>query len=468
MNGQTSLDLTRFAARRAQLTTKVQGPILLLGNGERSRNLPMNKVPFRQDSTFLYFTGCSTPGAAAVLDDDGFTLLLPEPADDDALWHGVVPSLGAQGRTFGAQHVAPRSTLSSLIGGRRVSTLAVADENTNREIQALTGTSLSFGVQHGDECLMDAVIDMRRAKDGAELDQMRAAARHTEAAFEAVMTATRAGSHERTLNALFEGVLAARGCTTGYQTILTQAGEVLHNHGHNEPLTPGRLVLLDGGGEVPSGYGVDITRTWPVSGRFEGRQKAAYEAVLAAQLAAIDVARIGVQNRAVHDAASRVLAQWLRDEGLLLVDPDTSVETGAHAAFFPHGVGHHLGLDVHDLENFGDRSSYPPGVVRPDLFGTAYLRMDLPLEQDWVITVEPGFYVVPAIIEDPTLARHFNGLVDLDRAREWYGFGGIRIEDDVHVTPDGPVVLTQVPKTVRDLESIVGTGPSAEERLCCT
>jgi Xaa-Pro aminopeptidase len=455
------------ADRRRRLAERVGAPILLPGNGHRSTNLPMNHVRFRQDSNLLYFTGCDLPDAAALLHEGRCTLFLPRPAADDALWHGPTPPPDAIGLALGVDAVLPRAALSaSLPVGTR--TVAVGDEEVNRELAQALGRPLRFGVAPGDVDLIDAIIALRRAKGPEEIAALREAARHTEAAFDAVMRGCRPGGGERALAALFEGVLAARGLSTGYATILTQSGEVLHHHGHADPLVAGRLLLLDGGGELPSGYGVDITRTWPVSGRFEPRQRAAYEAVLAAQRAGIEAARVGVRNRAVHDAASRVLAEWLRDEGLLRVDPDEAVATGAHAAFFPHGIGHFLGLDVHDLEAFGDRPSYPPGQGRPEPFGTRYLRMDLPLEPGWVITVEPGFYVVPAILEDPSLREHFGDRVDFERARAWYGFGGIRVEDDVHITAAGPEVLTAVPKEVDALEAIVGAGPTAEERLCCT
>lgn len=462
------MDIAHHAPRRHELNRRVDGPILLLGNGDRSRNLPMNKLPFRQDSTFLYFTGCAIPGAAALLEDGTFTLFVQRPADDDALWHGHTTTLPQIAERYGASQACPRDTLADAIKGRSVKTLAVADESVNRELTALTGVALSFGGAHGDAALMDAVIDMRRTKGPEELNAMRAAAAHTEAAFDAVIRGTHVGGHERSLTALFEGVLSARGLTTGYDTILTQSGEVLHNHNHGDPLTAGRMVLLDGGGELTSGYGVDITRTWPVDGTFTSRQRSAYEAVLQAQLAGIAAARVGVRNRVVHDASCRVLTEWLCSEGLITASADDAMARHAHALFFPHGIGHHLGMDVHDLENFGDRSSYPIGQGRPEPFGTRYLRMDLPLQAGWIITVEPGFYVVPAILEDPALVAQFADIVDVDKARSWYGFGGIRIEDDIHITANGPDVLTRVPKTVADIEAIVGQGMSAEERLCFT
>lgn len=461
------VDAARHAARRGRLRQRVEGPILLLGNGTRSRNLPMGPLPFRQDSTFLYFTGCALPNAAALLDDDGMTLFLESHGPDDALWHGLTPGLEELGARYGADRVRDAGDLAEaaqLHSGAHV--LAVADEQRNRAAEGWLGRPLRFGAEHGSEALVDAVIDLRRRKDAWEIEQITEAARITAVAHRAAMAATHPGGHERALAAWFDAVLALHDCVTGYDTILTQAGEVLHNFRHDTPLQGGRLVLLDGGAELRSGYGADLTRTWPVSGRFTARQRAAYDAVLEAQEASIALCTPGTRYRAVHDASSSVLAQFLADEGLLRCSAEVAVETGAHALFFPHGVGHHLGLDVHDLENFGDRPSYAPGASRPDQFGTCNLRLDLPLEPGWVVTVEPGFYVVPQILEAPELRARFAEHVDFDRAASWLGFGGIRIEDDVHVTDQGPSLCSALVRAAEDIEALVGTRPGPEELLC--
>ena len=454
-------------ARRAELSRRVDHPVLLMANGVRARNLPMNALPWRQDSSFLYYTGCDLPDAGALIEDGALTLYLPEVGPDDALWHGPSPTNDERAQALGADAWRPITELETRARAAKPLVLAVGDTEVNRRVTDWTGVPLVFGSQNGSDALIDAIIAQRRVKSDAELDAMRVAARHSKAAHEAVIAATRPGTHERTLNALFTAVLAARGCTTGYGTILTQRGEVLHNHHHDGRCESGRLMLLDGGGEVPSGYGVDITRTWPVSGTFTARQRAAYEAVLEAQLASIEACREGTWYREAHDASSAVIARFLADEGLLRCAPEDAVQMGAHALFFPHGVGHHLGLDVHDLENFGDRPSYPPGMSRPDQFGTCYLRLNLPLVADWVVTIEPGFYVVPAILQDPTLRERFRQVVDFDKAAEWVGFGGVRIEDDIRITEGEPEVLTQVVKTVSEVEALVGTGGSVEERLLC-
>jgi Xaa-Pro aminopeptidase len=462
------LDASTFRRRRARLATRVQGPILLVGNGERSRNLPMNKPPFRQDSTFLYFTGCDVPGAAALLVDGQCTLFLADAHPDDPLWHGTRAPVTPEG--LGVDAIASLGTLEDRAASLRPRTLAVADDARTSLAARLSGTTLAWGsgdpAAHGDDALVDAVIALRRSKEEDEIAELREAARITARAFRAVVRATHPGSHERSLWTLFEAVLRMGGCTTGYDTILTQSGEILHNYAHTDPLGAGRLLLLDGGGEVASGYGVDITRTWPVSGRFDPRQAAAYDAVLEAQRAAIALCTVGTRYRAIHDAGARVLARFLCDEGLVRGSPDDAVESGAHALFFPHGIGHLLGLDVHDLENFGDRPAYAPGERRPAPFGTRNLRLDLPLEAGWVVTIEPGLYAVPAILDDPALRAQFREQVDFDRAARWIGFGGIRIEDDVLVGPSGPEVLTRaVPKERAELEAEIGSGPSAEALL---
>ncbi len=453
--------------RRARLRAHVEGPILLLGNDERPRNLPLDPFPFRQDSTFLYFVGATEPGAVALLDDDGCTLFLPSRPPDDALWHGPSPSWEAERDRLGVDRIRPRSALESTLGDRRPKTLAVADPRMSALGARLSGQTLAFGSDPGTEELVDAVIRLRRPKAPLELEELRRAAAATDTAFRAVMAATRPGTTERALAALFQGVLAARGLVPGYPPILTVHGEILHNREHVHPCREGQLLLLDGGGEVDTGYTVDVTRTWPVSGAFTGRQRAVYDAVLEAQRQAITACRAGVRYRAVHDTASRVLATFLRDEGLLRCPVEEALETGAHGVFFPHGTGHLLGLDVHDLEAFGDRPSYPPGQARPPQFGTRNLRLDLPLEASWVVTVEPGIYLVPGILADQELRETLGGRVDWERAEDWLGFGGIRLEDDVVVTDDSPEVLTSaIPKDPAAVEALVGSGPTAEERLC--
>jgi Xaa-Pro aminopeptidase len=349
--------------------------------------------------------------------------------------------------------------------GRLVS-LAVPDAQQTALAARLTGLDLRYPAKPGPDALVDAVIALRRTRDAWELDQMRDAAKATRAAHVAAMKATRPGGHEREIAALFDAVLAAHGATPSYQSIVTVRGEVLHNHHYTNRLEAGQLLLLDGGGELAGGLATDVTRTWPVSGRFDARQRDVYQLVLDTNVAAIARVRAGARYRDIHFAAMGQIAEGLRSLGLLKVGADLAVESGAVGLFFPHGVGHLIGLDVHDLENFGDRPAYAPGRSRPTQFGARYLRLDLDLQPDVVVTIEPGVYFVPAILRDPALRAAHAAHVDFDAAERWLGFGGVRVEDDVRVTEGDPEVLTAaIPKTVDALESLVGSGPSAAERL---
>lgn len=456
-----------LAGRRAALLARVRAPVLLVSNGVRARNLPINALPFRADSTFLYFTGCDEPGAAALIDDDGLTLFLTPPADDDALWHGFVDTLEDRRARWGADRARPLAELEAACRphrGRLVS-LAVPDAAQTALAARLTGEDLDYPRQPGSEALVHAVIALRRRHDPWELDRMREAAAVAARAHRAAMRATRPGENERHVAALFDAVVAAQGATTSYPSIVTVRGEILHNPHHRHPLGPDDLLLLDGGAEV-DGYASDITRTWPVRGRFDARQRDVYQLVLDTQLACIELVRPGVRYRDIHFEAMRRIAEGLRTLKLLTVGADEAVETGAVGLFFPHGVGHLLGLDVHDLENFGDRAAYAPGRRRPEQFGARYLRLDLDLEPDLCVTIEPGVYVVPAILGDRELRAAHAGRVDFARAEGWIGFGGVRIEDDVRVTDGAPEVLTHAtPKAIAELEALIGDGPSAAERL---
>ncbi len=448
------------SARREALLARMGRPILLGGVGVRARTLPGYGVAFRQDSTFLYLVGPAGPGAYAWIDERGTTLFLPPTPPGDALWHGPSPSPAARAAALGVDRVADLVDLPALVQRARPAVLAVPDEAVNRQLTAWTGVPLAFGQHHGDAELVHAIIELRRTKDAADVAALREAAEATVAAHRLTMAATRPGVSERALFAVFRAALDARGAVEGYDTILTQRGEILHHHGHEGVCADGALLLCDGGGEsLATGFTADVTRTWPVSGRFSPRQRAAYDAVLAGHAAALTAAQPGARWRDVHLASALPIAHFLVDEGLLRdISAEDAVAEGAHALFYPHGVGHFLGLDVHDLEAYGDLATYPPGARRSAQFGLNHLRVDLPLEAGWVMTVEPGFYVVAEILADPALRAGPGRWLHGDTAAAWVGFGGIRIEDDVLITRDGPLVLTDgLPRAADEVEALVGT-----------
>jgi len=433
----------------------MERPILLMGMGHRARNLPMNHVPFRQDSNFLYCTGCKEANSALILYRGESILFLEDHPVEDALWHGSVSSLEERRVQYGVDRVLPHTELEQFCATiPNCATLAVADLAVNQRAQKITDLALSFGHEIGDLELIDALILLRRKIQDEELQDIRRTMPITRAAHIAAMRATRPESHERIVAAAFHHELAKVGLESAYRSIVTVHGEILHNEHYRHSLKSGQLLLLDGGAESSSGYATDITRTWPVDRMWEDRQLRAYKAVLAAQEAAIAQVQVGNRYRNVHDAASSVIAEFLKAEGLLRISTQEAVSSGAHALFFPHGIGHLIGLDVHDMENFGDRPAYPPGRSRSEQFGTAYLRLDLDLEARMLVTIEPGFYVVPSILQDERLRSRFHDAYHWDRVAQWEGFGGIRIEDNVLCTTEGPDVLSQsIPKHPTEIDA---------------
>jgi Xaa-Pro aminopeptidase len=450
--------------RRRKLQAAVPGPIVLIGHTLLPRNYPANTLPFRQDSTFLYYTGCNLPGAAALLTHEaGFELYVPEPHEDDELWHGSGSGSAELLDRCGADRVWPREALAGRMAALRSSgaelhTVPVADPAALAELRSLTGLRLVCGAVDaasggGSEALLDAIIAQRLIKDAEELDEIRTALAVTRRAHLAARELSRPGATERQIAGRVAEIFVEAGHAEAYGSIITVRGEVLHCPEHKNSLEAGQILLIDAGSEAPSGYASDITRSFPVSGRFDSFQRDVYSTVLRAQEAAIERCRPGVRYREVHFEACRVLAEGLVDLGLLQGKPEDLVETGAHALFFPHGIGHLLGLDVHDLEGYGDRAGYAPGRRRSEQFGAAYLRLDRDLAPGMVVTIEPGLYFVPAILHRKSFQERFAGQVRLDRAERHLRFGGIRIEDDVAVTETAAEVLSaDIPKQLAEVE----------------
>ncbi|MFO0631438.1 MAG: M24 family metallopeptidase [Nannocystaceae bacterium] len=298
----------------------------------------------------------------------------------------------------------------------------------------------------------------RLCHDEAGIALIRRAVEGTRAAHLAGMAVTRAGLREADVRATMERELARRQLPCAYGSIVTVHGEVLHAREDGNLLADGDLLLADVGGEC-HGWASDVTRTWPVSGRFSSTQRELYDVVLAANEAAIAMVRPGVRYRDVHLCASLVLARGLVALGILHGEPEGLVERGAHAMLFPHGVGHLLGLDVHDMEDLGDRAGYAPGRSRSPQFGLGYLRLDRELQPGMVVTIEPGLYRVAALLDDEVRCGPFvrDGSLDRERLAHFADVRGIRIEDDVLCTPTDPVVLTaDIPKAPDAVCAAVG------------
>ncbi len=425
------------------------------------RNYAANTFAFRAGSHFLYFVGRAIEGGVLAVFADGRSVLLrPRPPADDALWHGPQPDDATLAARLGVE-IRDLEDVSEVLDPRHASTLPAIDALTQHTQSNLLGRPIAARVLEGDDAaLADAVITLRLTHDAHAIAELRAAAQATHAAHVAGMKASHPGLREWHVRAAMIGALAHENCGVAYEPIVTVHGEVLHNHHYEHALAPHDLVLADVGAETAGGWAGDVTRTWPVSGTFSATQRALYEVVLASQARAIAKVRPGVRYRDVHLEASLAIAEGLVALGILRgASPTDLVVEGAHALFFPHGVGHLLGLDVHDMEDLGDRAGYAPDRTRSAQFGLGYLRLDRDLVPGMAVTIEPGYYRVPAILEDAALAPLVERFVDRAALARFDDVRGIRIEDDVLVTAEGCEVLTaSIPKSIDEVQVCVRSG----------
>lgn len=440
-----------FAERRERLDRALPGPKLFVAGLPRPRNFTHNPYPFRAESHFLYFVGRGLPGAALVIDGPSTTLYVEPATPDEAMWFGPRPSLAELADEMEIS-VRPASELSPKPGTR---TLPPQDAETAFWLADLLGRDVEPGggdrLEGGDADLASSVVDLRLVHDEAAIAQLRYAAVVTAEAHAAGRAATRAGNRESTVRAQMEAAMTERGLGTAYLPIVTTHGNVLHAGFTERDLVPGDLLLADVGAETAEGWASDVTRVWPVSGRFSPSQRDLYEVVLRAQTAAIASVRPGIRFLHVHQAAGLELARGLAELGILRGDPTDLYHAGAIAPFFPHGVGHLLGLDVHDMEDLGDRAGYAPGRTRLRGLGDRYLRLDRDLAKGMCVTIEPGFYRIPGLTESE-LAPSVRGCISDAELARFSDVRGIRIEDDVLVTEDGCEVLTDaIPKSAEQV-----------------
>ncbi|MFW6050652.1 MAG: aminopeptidase P N-terminal domain-containing protein [Myxococcota bacterium] len=452
-------------ARRERLAERVgRAPVLLMAGAPVPRNFPANPHPFRASSHFLYFVGRAPPGSAALMESGSCALFVPRPDPDDILWHGpperdTAALEEATGCTV--RHLDELEAAVARAGGQ-VATLPAPDAASRALQQELLGRPIRTGWLVGpDERLAEAVVALRLVHDAEAVAELRRAVDATAAAHRGGMAATRPGLREREVWAAMQAELTARGSPPAYGPIVTVRGEVLHDETQHRALRPEDLLLADVGGESAGGWASDVTRTWPVTGRFTPSQRALYEVVLTAQRAAIAAVAPGARFRDVHLAACRALAEGLVGLGILRGDPEELVGDGVHALFFPHGVGHLIGLDVHDMEDLGDRAGYPPGRTRDPRFGLSALRLDRELASGMAVTIEPGFYQVPGLLADPARVGLSDAAVDRAQLARHADVRGIRIEDDVLVTDGGAEVLSAaIPKEPSEVEAAVGIRPT--------
>ena len=445
-----------FSARRNRLSGRFSGPALFVSGLSRPRNFAGNRYPFRAESHFLYFVGRAIEGAALLIGPEKSTLFAPLPDPEAELWGGRQPSLEELSRDL-AIEVRP---IDELEAPEHLATLPAQDAESSIWQSELVGRDIihgsGFELEGRDRDLGDAVIEIRLEHDAAAITQMRFAANVADRAHRAGMRATRPGLREFGVRAPMEAAITASGCACSYNSIVTVHGEVLHNERHDGLLNDDDLLLADVGAETPEGWASDVTRVWPARGEFSTTQRAVYDVVLASQRAAIAAVRPGVRYLTVHREAGLEMLRGLLDLGIFRGDLQDLYARGAAALFFPHGIGHLLGLDVHDMEDLGDRAGYAPDRVRSTSAGDRYLRLDRDLRAGMCVTIEPGFYQIPALLSNAKEMAGIEAALDRKRLAEFADVRGIRIEDDVLVTAEGCDVLTSmIPKTADEVEAAV-------------
>ncbi len=455
-----------YAGRREALRREIKSGIAVFpGNTEAAFNYPANTYQFRQDSTFSYFFGLNQPDLAGIIDfDNGVDLLFGNDVDmDDIIWMGPQPSMADRGKLVGIDRTAPLPGFGDTIAealkkGRKVHFLPPYRGETKIQLWTLLGIPVAEQKAAASVELIKAVVKLRSIKSAEEVAEIE---RMVDVAYQMHTTAMKMahpGIVEQEIAGTIEGIALANAGPVSFPVILSINGQTLHNHYHGNTLSEGRMMVVDAGCESEESlYSSDITRTVPVGGKFNERQRGIYEIVLNANLKAIAAIKPGIPYREVHLLAARTIADGLKSLGLMKGDTVAAVEAGAHALFFPHGLGHMMGMDVHDMENLGENYvGYDEEITRASQFGTAFLRLGRRLQPGFVLTVEPGIYFIPALIEQWKSEGKFTEFINYEKVETYKDFGGIRIEDDVLVTETGNRVLGRpIPKTVAEIEAIM-------------
>jgi Xaa-Pro aminopeptidase len=455
-----------YMQRRLRLCKQLKGGlVLLLGNHEAPMNYAGNTYRFRQDSSFLYFFGLDEPGLAAVIDlDAGTETLFGDDATmDDIVWMGPQLTLRKKAGQVGVKSVSPFGKLSETVRqamkkGRTIHFLPPYRSFNKILLHDLTGIAPAAQKENASVALIKAVVALRIKKEECEIAEIEKACKVGYDMHVAAMRTCCPCIDERTIAGIVEGIAVTRGYMPSFPIILSQNGETLHNHDHSQTLTDGRLLVIDAGAETASHYASDFTRTLPSGGRFTSKQKEIYNIVLEANNYAISAAKPGVTYQNIHLEAAKIITRGLQAVGLMKGDVDESMAAGAHALFFPHGLGHQMGLDVHDMEDLGENYvGYDNHTQRSEQFGLGALRMGRTLHAGYCVTVEPGIYFIPALIKQWQQEKKCQQFIHYPRLAKYLGFGGIRIEDDILVTRTGYRLLgkKRIPVTVEEVESAI-------------
>jgi len=453
-----------YRKRRAALAGQLERGLLLFpGNAESPMNYADNSYPFRQDSTFLYYFGLSQPELAAVIDAESgvATLFGDELTLDMIVWTGDLPTIAERAEQVGIADTRPLSALAEVVsaaraGGRPIHYLPPYRADTKLWLAELLGMAPRAVAGGASELLIKEVVAQRAHKADEEIAEIVRAVAVTVAMHEAGMRMARPGVTELAIAAEMDRIAVAAGGRLAYPVIGTVNGQTLHNHGYPGTLAAGDLYLLDAGAETALGYAGDLTSTCPVAESFTERQRTIYDLMLSAYDASVSTLGPGVPNRAVHFAAARVIFEGMKDLGIMKGDTDEALAAGAHALVFPHGIGHMMGLDVHDMENLGEQYvGYDAGEVRSKQFGLKSLRLARRLEPGFVLTIEPGIYFIPQLIDAWRARAHLTDFIIYDEADRWRDFSGVRSEENWLITESGARRLgPRKPQTVDEMLAV--------------
>lgn len=457
-----------YISRRARLRELVDsGIIILFGNNESPCNYPANGYyPFRQDSSFLYFFGQNRDGLVGVIDVDNATeTLIGNDIDiEDIVWYGAVDSIKDMAEQVGVGNTAPMSELRNICDkavsqNRKIHFLPPYRHDTMIVISDLLGIHPYKQKEAASLELINAVVRLRSVKEQQEIEEIERACEIGYEMHTLAMRLTKPGITEKFIGGQMTGIAQSLGAMTSFSTIFTQHGEIMHGCPSMEKLQEGRLVLCDAGAETINNYCSDNTRTYPVNGKFDNRQIEIYRIVEECHDYVLEVAKPGVKYFDVHLDMCRLMARRLKEVGLMKGDTDDAVTAGAHAMFLPHGLGHMMGMDVHDMEGLGQIHVGFDKETRPNLeqFGTNCLRMGRRLEKGFVLTDEPGIYFIPALIDEWREKGLHKEFINYDLLETYKDFGGIRIEDDILITDDGCRFLGEkrIPYHPADIEEFM-------------
>lgn len=451
-----------YTNRRSQLIDNVKGGlILIMGNEEAPMNYKDNTYRYRQDSNFLYYFGINQAGLAATIDTESgeTTIYGQELSIDDIIWIGPHPTLKDLGEKVGVSNLKPVSSLAEKIQQIRSQNRKIHYTPPYRYDNVIKMSSLF--AQHHTEVLANvskeliiAIVNQRSYKTNEELIEMSEAVNITRQMHIAAMKYTKPEMLESDVVGMILHEAKRFGSDLSYPAIFSINGQTLHNHYHGNVMHSGNLALNDSGAENKMGYAGDITRTFPVNGKFTAKQKEIYEIVLDMEVSCISALKPGVMYRDIHIMSNTIMLTKFKELGLVMGDVDEMVAAGVGGLFMPHGLGHMIGLDVHDMEDLGEQYvGYSQGLERSTQLGLKSLRLARNLEEGFVITVEPGIYFIPELISKWKGESKLSEYINYHKLEDYLDFGGVRIEDDVVITSDGHQVLGErIPKSVAEVE----------------